>query len=93
MQKKGVDYVETFAPVAMLVSIRVLLTLVALLDLELDQLDVVGAFLHGGLDSAVYLRQPTGSSIVGDSRVCALNKSLYGLCQGARAWYVVLHNT
>lgn len=93
LQKKGTDYVETFAPVAMLVSIRVLLTLVALLDLELDQLDVVGAFLHGGLDSEVYLRQPVGFALVGDTRVCALCKSLYGLCQVARAWYNVLHNT
>lgn len=93
LQKKGTDYVETFAPVAMLVSIRVLLTLVALLDLELDQLDVVGAFLHGGLDSEVYLRQRVGFALVGDTRVCALRKSLYGLCQAARAWYNVLHNT
>ena len=93
MQKKGTDYMETFAPVAMLVSIRVLLTLVALLALELDQLDVVGAFLHGGLDSEVYLKQPVGFALIGDTRVCALRKSLYGLCQAARAWYNVLNNT
>ena len=46
LQKKGIDYKETFAPVAMLVSLRILLTCVVLLDLELDQLDVVGAFLR-----------------------------------------------
>ena len=66
LQRKGIDYVETFAPVAMLVSLRILLTLVAILDLKLDQLDVVGAFLHGGLDTEVYLRQPIGFTLAGD---------------------------
>lgn len=94
LQRKVIDYKDTFAPVAMLVSIRILLTLVAVLDLELDQLDVVGAFLNGCLDSdtQVFLRQPQGFTIFGDSRVCALHKSLYGLCQAARAWYNVLHS-
>ena len=92
LQKKGINYGEPFAPVAMLISIRVLLTLVAVLDLELDQLDVVGAFLNGGLESEVYLPQPIGFTLVGNTRICALQKSLYGLCQAARAWYHVLHN-
>ena len=94
LQRKGIDYKDTFAPVAILVSIRILLTLVAVLDLELDQLDVVGAFLNANLDSdtQVFLRQPQGFTIVGDSRVCALHRSLYGLCQAARAWYNVLHS-
>lgn len=90
LQRKGIDYVETFAPIAMLINLRILLTLVVILDLELDQLDVVGAFLHGGLDTEVYLRQPIGFVLTADSRVCALHKSLYGLCQAARTWHEVL---
>ena len=77
----------------MLISIRILLTYVALLDLELDQLDVVRAFLNGHLDTDVYLRQPKGFTLSGDTRICLLHKCLYGLCQAARAWYAVLHGT
>lgn len=57
-QIKNIDYKETFAPVAKLTTIRILVTLVAYLDLELDHLDVVSAFLNGDIDTTVYLRQP-----------------------------------
>ena len=88
LQKKGIDYTDTFAPVAQLVSLRLLFTIVAIRDLELDQLDAVSAFLNGDVDTEIFLRQPQG--FVLDSALCALRRSLYGLCQAARAWYTVL---
>ena len=83
LQKKGIDYTDTFAPVAQLVSLRLLFTVVAIRDLELDQLDAVSAFLNGDIDTEIFLRQPQG--FVLDSALCALRRSLYGLCQAARA--------
>ena len=57
-QKEGIDFHEIFSPVVKLVSIRLVLALVALLDLELEQLDVKTAFLHGDLDEDIYMEQP-----------------------------------
>jgi hypothetical protein len=57
-QKEGIDFHEIFSPVVKLVSIRVMLALVALLDLELEQLDVKTTFLHGDLDEDIYMEQP-----------------------------------
>jgi Reverse transcriptase (RNA-dependent DNA polymerase)/gag-polypeptide of LTR copia-type/Integrase core domain/GAG-pre-integrase domain len=96
-QKEGVDYIETFAPVAKFCSIRALLALAAYHDLEIHQMDVKTAFLNGDLDVDIYMRQPEGFVIKGkESLVCKLNKSLYGLKQASRAWYqkidTVLHS-
>lgn len=90
MQRKGVDYNETFAPVANLALLRVILSIAASLDLCIKQMDVVSAFLNGAIDTLVYLRQADGFKI-GDG-FCRLNKSLYGLCQAARVWYLVLND-
>jgi transposase InsO family protein len=87
-QKEGVDYKETFAPVAKFTSIRLLLALAAQQDYEIHQMDVKTAFLHGDLDVDIYMRQPEG--FVDPSKqhlVCLLKKSLYGLKQASRAWY------
>ena len=59
-QKEGIDFHEIFFPVVKLVSVLVLLALVALLDLELEQLDVKTTFLHGDLDEDIYMEQPKG---------------------------------
>ena len=87
-QKEGIDYTETFAPVARMSSLRALLAIVAAEDLELHQLDVKTAFLNGDLDEDIYMQQPPG---FGDSGrldlVCKLHKSLYGLKQAGRSWY------
>jgi hypothetical protein len=84
-QKPGVDYNETFAPVAKFCSIR---ALVAYHDLEIHQMDVKTAFLNGELDVDIYMVQPEGFIVKGkESLVCKLNKSLYGLKQASRAWY------
>ncbi|RVW32428.1 Retrovirus-related Pol polyprotein from transposon TNT 1-94 [Vitis vinifera] len=69
-------------------SIRVLLAMVSVFNLELDQLDVKTAFLHGNLEEEIYMKQPEGfvDSEKSD-HVCFLKKSLYGLKQSPRQWY------
>ncbi|KAE8723957.1 Detected protein of unknown function [Hibiscus syriacus] len=86
-QKEGIDYNEVFSPVVKYSSIRTLLALVAQLNLELAQLDVKTAFLHGDLEE-IYMTQPEGYKD-GDCEkwVCKLNKSLYGLKQSPMQWY------
>ena len=87
-QKEGVDYNEVFSPVVKHTSIRVLLALVAQMDMELVQLDVKTAFLHGDLKEEIYMTQPEGFKVAGKEKmVCKLEKSLYGLKQSPRQWY------
>ena len=87
-QKEGVDYNEVFSPVVKHSSIRILLALVAQLNLELAQLDVKTAFLHGDFKEEIYMTQPEGFKVAGkENWVCKLNKSLYGLKQSPRQWY------
>jgi Reverse transcriptase (RNA-dependent DNA polymerase) len=69
-------------------SIRAVLGLVAGLDLELEQLDVKTAFLHGDLEEEIYMVQPEGFEVKGKyNMVCKLKKSLYRLKQASRQWY------
>jgi hypothetical protein len=91
-QKEGIDYTETFAPVAKFSTIRALLSLAAHYDLELHQMDVATAFLNGDLDVDIYMEQPEGFIVPGkEYMVCKLRKSLYGLKQAGRAWYQKIH--
>ncbi|KAE8691598.1 Transducin/WD40 repeat-like superfamily protein isoform 2 [Hibiscus syriacus] len=84
-QKEGIDYNEVFSPVVKHSSIRILLALVAQLNLELAQLDVKMAFLHGDLEEEIYMTQPEGYKDGGCEKwVYKLNKSLYGLKQSLR---------
>ncbi|CAL1413512.1 unnamed protein product [Linum trigynum] len=70
-QKKGVDFEENFSPMVKLSSIRVVLGLAASLDLEVEQLDVKTAFLHGDLEEEIYLDQPEGFEVKGkEDLVC-----------------------
>ncbi|CAL8990056.1 unnamed protein product [Prunus brigantina] len=87
-QKPGMDYNETFAPVARLDTIRTLIALAAQKSWQLYQLDVKSAFLNGVLEEEVYVDQPEGFVMKGsESKVYKLHKALYGLKQAPRAWY------
>ena len=86
-QKEGIDYQEIFSPVVKHVSIRVMLSIVVDQDLELEQLDVKTAFLHGTIDEEIYMSQPEGYIEKGqEGKVCKLVKSLYGLKQAPHQW-------
>ena len=77
-QKEGIDYKKVFSPVIKHTSICILLALVAKYKLELAQLDVKMAFLHGDLEEEIYMTQPCGFKVAGkENRVCRLSKSLY----------------
>ncbi|KAE8673438.1 Detected protein of unknown function [Hibiscus syriacus] len=87
-QTYGLDYEETFAPVAKLNTIRVLLSLAGNLDWTLRQFDVKNAFLNGELEEEVFMEVPPGfDELKKDGRVCKLKKSIYGLKQSPRAWF------
>ncbi|CAL9004505.1 unnamed protein product [Prunus brigantina] len=87
-QKPGIDYNETFAPVARLDTIRTLIALAAKNNWKLYQLDVKSAFLNGVLEEEVYIEQPDEFLVKGkEDKVYKLHKALYGLKQAPRAWY------
>ncbi|CAL9006850.1 unnamed protein product [Prunus brigantina] len=87
-QKPGIDYNETFAPVARLDTIRTLIALAAQKEWSLYQLDVKSAFLNGVLKEEVYVDQPQGFVKKDEeTKVYKLHKALYGLKQAPRAWY------
>ncbi|KAJ3473640.1 hypothetical protein NLI96_g12898 [Meripilus lineatus] len=86
-QIPGQDFSATFAPVMRLESFRALLAIAAVLDWEIHQMDVVGAYLNSDLDESIFMKQPPGFSD-GTSRVCHLFKAIYGLKQAGRAWNI-----
>ncbi|KAG8485491.1 hypothetical protein CXB51_021304 [Gossypium anomalum] len=84
-QVPGVDFTDVVSPVVKHSSIRALLGIVAMHDLELEQLDVKTAFLHGELEEDIYMQQPEGFTVSEkEDYVCLLKKSLYGLKQSPR---------
>ncbi|WVZ53867.1 hypothetical protein U9M48_004755 [Paspalum notatum var. saurae] len=90
-QKEGIDYEETFAPVAHLEAISILLAFAASKGFKLQQMDVKSAFLNGFIEEEVYVRQPPGfESARFPDQVYKLRKALYGLKQAPRAWYARL---
>ena len=93
-QQEGLDFIETFSPMAKLVIVRVLLAIAASNSLPLVYLDVNGVFLNGDLFEEVYMDltlryypYSSRSQIQGDKLVCKLHRSIYGLKQGSRQWF------
>ncbi|KAK4405981.1 Retrovirus-related Pol polyprotein from transposon RE2 [Sesamum angolense] len=87
-QLPGIDYTETFAPVARLDTIRALIAIAANKKWKIYQMDVKSAFLNGYIDEEIYVEQPKGFIVKGsEEKVLRLKKALYGLKQAPRAWY------
>ncbi|KAK2398040.1 putative mitochondrial protein [Trifolium repens] len=92
-QQEGIDFTETFAPVARLEAIRLLLSYAVNNGITLYQMDVKSAFLNGVISEEVYVKQPPGfEDLKNPDYVYKLKKSLYGLKQAPRAWYERLSN-
>ncbi|THH19984.1 hypothetical protein EUX98_g8666 [Antrodiella citrinella] len=89
-QIPGQDFSATYAPVMRLESFRVLLHIAASLDMEIDQVDVVGAYLQSELSENIFMNQPPGFED-GTGRVCLLQRALYGLKQAGRVWNTKLN--
>ena len=85
-QVEGIDYNEIFSPVVKHCSIRVLMAIINMYDLELEQMDVNTSFLHGELEETIYMQQSEGF-VEDNTKVCLLKKSLYELKQSRRQWY------
>jgi hypothetical protein len=87
-QKEGIDYEETFSPVARYTSIRAILVIAAVMKWKVHQMDVKTTFLNGVVEEEVYVEQPQGFETHDrKTHVCRLKKALYGLKQAPRAWY------
>uniref|UniRef100_A0A5S6Q3G3 Reverse transcriptase Ty1/copia-type domain-containing protein n=1 Tax=Trichuris muris TaxID=70415 RepID=A0A5S6Q3G3_TRIMR len=92
LQKAGIDYEKTFAPTLSYSSIRLLLALAVQKDFDVNQMNVVTAFLNPSLKEKIYMKLPEG--VEGQKPVyCRLNKSIYGLKQASMAWYDMLDGT
>jgi Reverse transcriptase (RNA-dependent DNA polymerase) len=87
-QQQGIDYEETFSPVARFETIRIVLAVAAKLGVPVYQFDVKSAFLNGEIAEEVFVEQPQGFKVEGKEEwVYKLHKALYGLKQAPRAWY------
>lgn len=87
-QKEGIDYDETFAPVARYTFIRTIFSLVSIFGWKMYQMDVKTAFLNGNIEQEVFVEQPEGFVLHSkETHVCRLRKTLYGLKQASRGWY------
>ena len=87
-QTYGLDYKETFAPVAKMNTVRVLISIAVNLDWELLQYDIKNAFLYGDLKEEIYMQMPPGyENEATQGKVCRLKRSIYGLKQSPRAWF------
>ena len=90
-QIEGIDFEETFAPVAQMEAIRMFLAFTCSKGFKVYQMDVKSAFLNADLKEEVYMEQLEGFDLAeGKDFVCKLKKALYGLKQAPRAWYAKL---
>ena len=94
-QKKGIDFNETFAPVARMTSQRLVIAIAAQEGLQLYTVDVDNAYLNGDIDAELYMKQPKGfvdpQHPDTSKWVCKLNKSLYGIKQAGNIWNGAIH--
>ena len=90
---KGIDYEETFAPVARYTSIRLVLALDTMMKWKIHHMDVNTSLLNGVVEEEVYVEQPLSFETHDrESHVCRLKKSLYGLKQAPKTWYGRIDN-
>lgn len=85
-QKSGIDFEETFSPVVRYDTVRILLSLVPSRKLKVSQFDVRTAFLNGDLDEEIFMEEPHGYGKSNGTKVCRLEKAIYGLKQASRSW-------
>ena len=84
-QKEGIDYNEVFSPIVRYTSIKVFLSIIAMQNLELEQMDIKMTFLYGDLEEEIYVEQSEGfKESRSKGKVCRLQRSLYGLKQSPR---------
>jgi hypothetical protein len=86
-QIPGIHYDETTSPVSRYTTVRFILAYAAYKQYEVDHVDVVSAFLNGDLEEEIFLRLPEGADIK-HSNIVRLNKSIYGLKQSSRNWFI-----
>ena len=92
-QEERIDYEDTFSLVVRITSVRLILAIVAHMDLELYQMDVKTVFLNGELDEEIYMDQPLCFESKGQERkVCKLKRSIYSLKQASRQWNIKFHH-
>ena len=93
-QKEDLDYFNTCSPITRITSIRMLIAIASIHDMEIHQMDVKTAFLNGELEEEIYTKQPEGFlSSENEHKVCKLVKSLYGLKQAPKQWHEKFDNT
>ncbi|KAH9705270.1 hypothetical protein KPL70_011800 [Citrus sinensis] len=93
-QQEGLDYFDTYSLVTRINSIRMIIAIAALRNLEIHQMNVKTAFLNRDLDEEIYMKQPEGFIAPGqENKVCKLVKSLYGLKQAPKQWHEKFDHT
>ncbi|GJX40899.1 retrovirus-related pol polyprotein from transposon TNT 1-94, partial [Tanacetum coccineum] len=93
-QREGLDYFDTYSPVTRITSIRMILVIAALRNLEVHQMFVKTAFLNGDLEEEIYMNQPEGFIALGqEGKIYRLVKSLYGLKQAPKQWHQKFDHT
>jgi len=92
-QQYGLDYEETFAPVAKMTTVRIVMAIAVSKGWSIRQMDVKNAFQHGDLQEKLYMTPPPGLFSSSSTEVCHLKRSLYGLKQAPRAWFEKFRTT